>query len=204
MSSSFNYSICPLKIIHIERGQQYMMNNSQDKGYLTIELEETADGLYLREMSILERPNVFSFYVDYEDGTIFIDWNDGEPRKVIGYYGNTPDQFGRVNVYNENKTQLIGRVGNELIDFVKRDADPSLNRYFPESECLAWYSVSGRITYANRGLAGVGIINGSEFGGAAAFVAIFYSYIFKSIFRDYFEMDTDLFKDKYASYLNPF
>ena len=54
----------------------------------------------------------------------------------------------------------------------------------------------------NNILANLGLINGSEIGGAAAFVALFYNYSFKSVFRDYFAMDDAAFKEKYDAYLN--
>lgn len=174
-----------------------MIDNSQDKGYLAIQLEETDNGFYLREQSFLERPNVFDFFIDYEDGTIFIDLNDGEPRKVIGHYEKTLDERGMARVYDASKSRVIGRVGGELIFFVLAEADRSANRFLPEQKCLAWYTSSGTITSSNSVLERLGNFNGSEIGGAASFVATFFTYNFHSVFKDYFYMDADAFRAKY-------
>lgn len=54
-----------------------MIDNSKDKGYLVIRLKETKDGFEHCEYKMSEGENESNFYVDYENGTIFINWTDG-------------------------------------------------------------------------------------------------------------------------------
>ena len=172
-----------------------MIDNTQDMGYICIELKKQNDSFYLCERSMFgNNPDTFSYYIDYKDGCIFIDLGENTPKKIIGYYESTADQYGLVKVYDSSKERVIGRVGNELIYFVKDDIPYSLG------ECLAYYTSSGNITAKDNLLQYYGIICGSEKGGAAAFVAVFNSYIFKCIFRDFFEMDTVSFKKTYGIY----
>ncbi len=177
-----------------------MINNYQDKGYITIRLKEVGDDLHLCEMGFDLNPDELSFNIDYEDGTIYIDWKDGSPRKTIGYYESTADSVWLAKDYDESTTRVIGSVGQELIYFRSRDVDYSAGRYSPDEACLAYYSQAGRITPATQQFSTVGLINGSEIGGAAAFVALFFTYDFKSIYRDYLELDSHTFKARYCSF----
>lgn len=178
-----------------------MIDNSQDKGYIFVQLKEVAGEVYLSDMTYARNPeDEHFFYVDFEDGKIFIETDSG--KSIIGTYQTVPGPYGTI-VCDYPSNRIIGHVGGELIYFRKRDEDYAAGRYMPEEECLAYYSESsGSI----RGLGLLnfwGCINGSVIGGAAAFVALFYNYNFKGVFRDYFIMDNNSFHDKYASYLNP-
>lgn len=174
-----------------------MFDNSIDKGYITVVLKKEGNEHELCKIGFGRNPGEESFYVDYENGTIFIDFSDG--RKIIGTYETTPGPYG-AKVFDYPSNRIIGRVGGELINFIRRDVDPDAGIYLPEEECLAWYTQAGRITPVNDLLSEWGIINGSEIGGAAAFIALFFNYKFNSIFRDFFTMDDGSFKEKYASY----
>lgn len=172
---------------------------SDDKGYTTIRLKKAGEVWQLQDMNLYANEGEEDFYIDYEDGTIFLDWHDGKPREVIGYYQQQPDSSGLVSVYDSTRQRIIGRVGSELIFFRKREADPAAGRCSPEETCLAYYTKNGSITTL-KALPYVGRFNGSEPGGAAAFVAIFYSYRFESIYRDYFLLETETFREKHRNY----
>lgn len=174
------------------------MDNSCDKGYLSVCIKDTKDGAELCEIGFTKNPGEKSFWVDYENGKIFIVYD--EEQDVIGTYETSPGPFG-YNVYDYPSMRLIGRVGEGLISFIRKDVDHAAGRFTPEEECLAYYE-NGAIKPKNNILANLGLINGSEIGGAAAFVALFYNYSFKSVFRDYFAMDDAAFKEKYDAYLN--
>lgn len=171
----------------------------QDEGYTAIQLQETADGLHLCETHYVKKEGMFDFFIDYKDGRIFIDWKDGSPQETIGYYEQQADPIYGAKVFNRSKQRVIGRVGSELIYFRTREADPASDRFSPDEECLAYYTKNGNITEL-RLLPYIGSFFGSEIGGAAAFVAVFYAYNFKSVFRDYFEMDPSSFKEKHKAY----
>lgn len=179
-----------------------MMDNSRDKGYMSIRIEETENGYELNEMGFFKEPEKIDFYVEYEDGCIFIDWGDDSPKEVIGYYQAAKDGSAFAEVLDRTKSYVIGRVGNEQIIFRRKGDDIAAGRYIPEEECLAYYTQNGNITVLSA-LPFIGFINGSEIGGAAAFVAVFYAFNFKSVYRDFYEMDGDAFRKKHASYLNP-
>lgn len=174
------------------------MDNSCDKGYLSVLIKGTGDGAELCEIGFTKNPGEKSFWVDYENGKIFIVYD--EEQDVIGTYETSPGPFG-YNVYDYPSKRLIGRVGEGLISFIRKDVDHAAGRFTPEEERLAYYE-NGAIKPKNNILANLGLINGSEIGGAAAFVALFYNYSFKSVFRDYFAMDDAAFKEKYDAYLN--
>lgn len=176
-----------------------MSDNSQDKGYITVYLKNTGDEWHLCEMGFEPKPEESPFYVDYENGTIFI--VTGDDRTIIGSYETTSGPFG-AKVFDYPSNRVIGRVSEELICFRRKDEDYTAGRYSPEEDCLAYCTKAGGITALNL-LLTWGIINGSQIGGAAAFVALFYNYNFKGVFRDYFIMDNNSFKEKYTSYLNP-
>lgn len=184
-----------------------MSNNSNDKGYLKIILNRTQNGYDLCKKTFLfkENPEEVPFYIDYENGTIFI--VKGNDKIIIGSYETTPHPYG-VKVFDDLTNRLIGRVNNEdgLIYFCREDADFAAGKYLPEEECLAYYKPGEIITSitSHNEFTIWGLINGSAIGGAAAFVAVFYNYRFNSVFRDYFTMDDSDFKEKHASYLNPF
>ena len=178
-----------------------VLDNSQDKGYITVRIKKSEDVFYLSEVSFDTLQDETNFYVDYEGGKIYIEFKEGA--EVIGYYDTTPDSNGMAKVYDRSRERVIGRVGGELIYFRKNEADLSVGRYSPEEACLAYYNKSGSITATNNLLTYRGLINGSEIGGAAAFVALLYSYNFKSIYRDFYEIEFAAFQEKHASYLNP-
>lgn len=162
--------------------------DSADKGYTTIRLKQADGSWHLCK----ETEGEVAFYIDYEDGTVFLDWHDGKPREVIGYYGQEPDANGLVEVFDSTRQRVIGRVGSELIFF---------RRQTGEDTCLACYTKSGGITTL-RAPSCMGRFNGNELGGAAAFVAIFYTYPFQSIYRDYFLMDPAEFQKKHQVYFS--
>lgn len=178
-----------------------MIDNSQNKGYICIYLKQIDNTYVLSEIGFNVESNVTKFYVDYEDGCIYVNWGESDPKDIIGYYDTTANNTGLVNVYDKTKSRIIGRVGEELLYFRKREADYSKGIFGPEEECLAYYTKGGGITPTNNILKDVGLIFGSEIGGAAAFVATAYSFTFKGIFRDYFEMDSITFKEVYKDYL---
>lgn len=175
---------------------------SQDKGYTSIQLKDTGDGFEISETRYSQEEGIFTFCIDYEDGRIFVDWKDGTPQETIGYYEQKVDPTYGAKVFDQSKQRVIGRVGDELIHFRTREADPTIGRYFPDEECLAYYTKNGNIT-ALGALPYMGFFRGSEIGGAAAFVAVFNAYNFKGVYRDYFEMDPDAFKEKHQKYLHP-
>lgn len=179
-----------------------MFDNAQDKGYLQIRLKQI-DGVWnLCPVGIFQAEDESDFYVDYENGTLFVDFGDGT-KKTIGYYDTTVDDVWLAKVYDNTKTRVIGRVGQELIYFRAREADASVGRYMPDEECLVTYTQNGSIV-PPRMVPTMGYIHGSEIGGAAAFVAVFNSFNFKSVYCDYFEMDDAVFKETYNSYLHPY
>lgn len=177
-----------------------MLDNSQDKGIMSIRFEKTGNGLQLCETGFLKEPGKSNFYISYEDGCIFVDWGDGFPKDVIGYYQTGKDGAAFSKVLDKTKSRVIGRVGKELIYFCRKEADFTAGRYSPEEECLAFYTKNGNITALSTSQF-VGYINGGEIGGAAAFVAVFFTFKLKSIYRDYFEMDNNEFRKKHAAYL---
>ncbi len=178
------------------------MGESNNKGYIRINLKKAGeDKLYLQEIGFSKKEDDSYFYVDYCNGEIFISWADTEKPEIIGYYEQK--EKGLANVYDDTKSRVIGSVGDGLIYFRKKDPDPSVGRYLPEEECLAWYSEHGSITPTTNKLCTVGVIHDTaSTGGAAAFVAIFHAYKFRSLFRDFFEMDFASFKDKHKKYLD--
>ena len=178
----------------------HMIDNSQDKGYITVYLKQVGDACVLCEMLIEPKPDEEPFYVDYENGTIFIDSPDG--KTIIGSYETTPSSPFGAKVFAHPSKRVIGCVGGENIYFRRKDEDFAAGRYIPEQECLAYYNNGGAIQPISM-FPYWGLINGSEIGGAAAFVALFYNFRFESVFRDYFTMDDNSFKEKYESYLNP-
>ena len=177
-----------------------MIDNSQDKGYITVNIKQAEGTWHLCEMSLSQNAGEEPFYVDYENGTIFI--VSGSDKSVIGTYETTSTPPYGAKVFDYPSNRVIGRVGDELIVFRRKDEDYSAGRYSPEEECLAYYTKNGSIT-AKSLFPYWGMISGSEIGGAAAFIALFYSYSFQSVFRDYFTMDDRAFQEKHAAYINP-
>ena len=177
-----------------------MIDNSQDKGYITVYLKQVEDAWHLCETRLSQDEGEEPFYVNYENGTIFI--ISGDDKSIIGTYETTPNSRDGAKVFDYSSKRVIGRVEEEVIYFRRKDEDYSAGRYSPEEDCMAYYSKNGSIT-AISVLPYWGMISGSEIGGAAAFVALFYNYRFQSVFRDYFTMDDKSFKEKHASYLNP-
>ena len=175
-----------------------MIDNSQDKGNLSVTVRETENGLELCESSFVDKPEEFSVFIEYEDGNIFL--NDGNKITVFGHYETLPGPFG-CKVIDHNTNDVIGYVSEDCIYFCKTEEAPGTDSFYPERECLAYTTNSGRITALNL-LTGLGLINGSAVGGAAAFVAFFYNYKISSIFRDYWIMEKAAFKEKHASYFS--
>ena len=174
-----------------------MIDNSQDKGYITVYLKQVGESWHLCEMKWSQDDGEVPFYVDYENGTIFV--ISGDDKSIIGTYETTPTSPYGAKVFAYPSNRVIGRVGNELIHFRRKDDGDSAGGYSLEDECLAYYTENGNIT-AKSCLPYWGAINGSEIGGAAAFVALFYNFRFQSVFYDYFNMDDKSFKEKYSSY----
>ena len=112
------------------------MDNSCDKGYLSVLIKGTGDGAELCEIGFTKNPGEKSFWVDYENGKIFIVYD--EEQDVIGTYETSPGPFG-YNVYDYPSKRLIGRVGEGLISFIRKDVDHAAGRFTPEEECLAYY-----------------------------------------------------------------
>lgn len=178
-----------------------MQGEQTDKGCMYIRLKKTESGLCLCDMKPVKEPDENNLRVQYENGCIFIDWDDGSPKDVIGHYrrttGITAPGTEYYDVLNKDLTCVIGKVGEEIIKFCK-DNDGR-----PQEELLAFYTENGGITALSI-LPYVGSIKGSLIGGAAAFVAVFYTYRFKSVYHDFFEMDTETFKAVYKDYLRLF
>lgn len=177
-----------------------MINNSQDKGYMWVQLKKIAGEWHLRDLGFTEQTEEEPFfYVDFENGKIFIETDSG--KSIIGTYQTTSGPYGTI-VCDYPSNRIIGHVSDELIYFRRKNEDYTEGRYSPEEDCLAYYTKNGSITALSI-FPYWGCINGSLIGGAAAFVALFYNYNFKSVFRDYFVMDNKAFHDKHASYMNP-
>lgn len=174
-----------------------MLREQTDKGCMYIRLRKTESGLCLCDMKPVKEPDENNLMVQYENGCIFIDWNDGSTKDIIGHYRRTADSSEYYEVLDKDFNCVIGKVGEELIKFRKDSGGD------PQEELLAFYTENGGIT-ALSVLPYVGSINGSLTGGAAAFVAVFYTYRFKSVYRDFFEMDTETFKAVYRDYLKVF
>lgn len=175
-----------------------MIDNARDKGYIQVHVKQQGNEFYLCEMGFTQDPADL-FYVDYENGTIYIDEGNGK-RDIIGYYAPCANGPYAAEVYNASKSRVIGLVGGELIRFRAYEPDYSVGRYLPEEKTLAnWNERNGNITPHANPMCHVGYINGSEVGGAAAFIALFYAYRFNSIYRDYFVMETSDFNAKYSS-----
>ena len=176
-----------------------MIDNTTDKGYLTVRLKEKEGSYSLCELGFMKNPDEENFYVDYADGEIYI--SNGDEKSIIGSYETTPGSYGS-RVFDYPSKRVIGLVGGELIHFYKESKDADAGMVLTSGECLAWYSESGSISLKNDPLSTFGMISGSELGGAAAFVALFYNYKFDSIFRDFFSLNSEVFRIKYSSILN--
>lgn len=177
-----------------------MIDNSQDKGYISVTVRRTENGLELCKSSFSDNPDEFSVFIDYEDGNILM--NDGNDTTVIGHYETVPGPHG-CKVIDHDTNDLIGYVSGDLIYFCHPSKNP-LYAKDPFFECLdkAWLATitdAGRIT-ARDFFTGWGLINGSAIGGAAAFVAFFFNYKVDCIFKDYFKMEHNAFMEKHASY----
>ena len=171
-----------------------------DKGYTCIQLKNNGECYELCKMCYSEKQGIINFYIYYEDGRIYVDLEDGSPQKTIGYYEQHADPVYGAKVFDRSKQRVIGRVGGDQIFFRSQEADPPSGKYLPDEECLAYYTKNGNITALSL-LPYWGFFRGTELGGAAAFIAIFYACSFKSVFCDYFEMNSDSFKEKHHEYL---
>lgn len=173
-----------------------MIDNSQDKGYITVNVRKTENGHELCKMGFQNNPGEEPIYVDYENGMVF--FVNGENKDIFGRYETAPGPNGcRIFDYPSNK--VIGYVFAESIFFCKQDVDHNAGIHSPDWKCLAYTTNGGRIV-AEDLLTSWGLINGSSIGAAAAFVALFYNYKINCIFRDYFKMNDADFQTKYASY----
>ena len=171
-----------------------MIDNSQDKGFIEIYIQERSNECYLCKRSFQEQQGE-RFPVCYENGTIFIDY--GTKQEMIGQYDTTPGPYG-ATVYHHPSNRPIGLVGNEIISFMSNEEGSQAKATPLNTKCLAYYTKNGSIT----GICATpywGFFEGSVIGGAAAFVAIFYAFEFKSVFRDYFIMGKAAFDKKYPS-----
>lgn len=186
-----NFSKLNIKLLDNGKEEKYMIDNTQDNGQLMVHLREIGDDLHLCGIGLGAPPATINFNVQYGSGTIYVDWNDGSPREIIGYYETVASSPLGARVFDDTNN-VIGWVGNEMVYFRSSNGD--------SRECLAYYSKTGRIMPINNLLSTVGHVDGSEIGGAAAFIAIFFRYNFKSIYRDYLEMGNAEFKKVYASY----
>lgn len=175
-----------------------MIDISQDKGYTMVRLKQAGNEWHLTEIGWELNPGEGNFYVDFENGTIYVD-EGNSTKTIIGYYAPSTDGLHSVDVFNRTKSRIIGSVGNELIQFRAREADYSAGRYMADTEYLAYYTENGTIRPKENMLSMIGSIQGSVLGGAAAFVALFNAYNFKSIYCDYFDLDKEAFKRKYPS-----
>lgn len=170
---------------------------NQSKGYVTICINNT-DKLRLCEMRMFgQGENEVNFYVDYNGGSIFIDWGDGREKQEIGYYENAAIGPYTATVYDITKTRIIGQVGGELICF--RRSEAKQGSFLPEQKVLAYYTDAGTIK-SMRLISDYGIVNGDIIGGAATFIALCYSFDFDCAFSDYFRMDEKAFEEKYPEY----
>lgn len=191
-------------------GEIVTIDNSQDKGFINVQLRDNGSGLELYE-GVGGEYNPFGktnednllFHVNYENGCIFVNWGKDSDEDVIGYYEIDKDELLGSRVFDKTKSRTIGRVRNGIIYFRRKEADFSVGRWRAEEEVLAYYNESGSIVDLSM-VTYLGYIFGNEIGGAAAFIAIFYEYKCKSKFRDFFEMDDDTFKEKYSDYLDPY
>ena len=174
-----------------------MADTQMDKGRMCIRLKIADDKLYLRDMNLVKDPEEVNLLVGYEDGCIFIDWKTSG-REVIGYYRREENNSEYYEVLDKSADRVIGRVGDEIIHFYKENSG-----YTQTGECLAFYTQNGGITVL-RSFPYVGSIDGGLIGGAAAFVAIFYAYRIKSVYRDFFDMDIDTFREVHRDYLKVF
>lgn len=166
------------------------------KGYITINLKK--DSLELCELGIFgAAEDEMTFYADYEDGRVFIDWGDGSEKQVIGYYEPAISVPYTVVVYDKIRSNMIGRVGGEWICFIKETTEQG--KAFPEQKMIASYTQNGSITKLDY-MSDVSIINGDITGGAAAFVALFHEFDFKCVFSDFFLMEDNAFMKKHAVY----
>ena len=176
-----------------------MIDNSQDKGYTMVRLKQVGSEWHMTEIGFEKNPDETNFYADYENGTIYIDLGNGN-KNTIGFYAPAASGPYNIDVYDRTRSRIIGRVGGELILFRAREADYSVGRYSPEEECLAYYSeTSGSIRRSGEYLTMSGCIEGNALGGAAAFIALSYYYNFHSVYREYFDLDSETFKKKYPS-----
>ena len=173
-----------------------MIDNSQDKGYIKIDVRKTDTGHELCKDCYSYNSNEFPVYIDYEDGSI--SWNDGDEVTVIGHYETVPGPYG-CKVTDHNTNDLIGYVYEDLIYFCHPPKNPLFE--FSDRECLAYITDAGRITAKNL-LNTWGVINGSAIGGAAAFMAFLFNYKIDCIFKDYFKMEHNAFMEKHASYFD--
>lgn len=183
-----------------------MVDNSEDKGYVEVLLKETENGPELcKKIFLFEKdPGEKSFYVNFENGTIFISYAGDDEKTIIGTYDTTPGHLIDVRVYDYPTKCLIGRITDGCISFNRNGVDYGAIKGIPDEVCLAWYTQAGRIETTDFRRENVGYIIGNVIGGAAAFIAIFYNFRIISIFRDFYCMDKNAFDEKYASYLHPF
>lgn len=173
-----------------------MADTQMDKGSMCIRLKKINGELCLSDVKFVKEPDEMNLLVEYENGCIFMDWGDNSPREVIGYYRKEENSSDYYEVLNEDASLVIGRVGEEFIYFYKDN-----NGY--TRKCLAYYTQNGGITVLHS-FPYVGSIKGGLIGGAAAFVAVFYAYNIKSVYKDFFKMDIDTFSEVHGDYLKVF
>lgn len=175
-----------------------MINNSQDKGYISVTVRRTENGLELIEFPFSSNPDEFSVFVDYEDGNISL--TEAGETTVFGHYETVPGPLG-CKVIDHDTNGVLGYVSGDLIYFCSPDEAPGTGLSHSDWKCLAYTTEHGRITALDL-LTGWGLINGSAIGGAAAFVAFLFNYKIDCIFKDYFKMEHNAFMEKHASYFD--
>lgn len=142
-------------------------------GYVTVAINTN---LELVPLPMGEVEGISNFWIDFEDGRIFVKLAENK-EETIGYYEVAElDSPYRYLVYDEGRTKEIGAVGGELIGFTKGR----------QREFLAYYYNSGRIVDADMLLDSYGIVNGDVVAGAAAFVAFCYAMNVKSKFNSFY------------------
>lgn len=123
-------------------------------------------GCDLCELGFTRDPGEEPISIDYENGLISLTL--GDETTMLGSYERNPGIYGS-RVFDYSSGSVIGLVGEGLIHFFYKEEDADAGRVLRGGKCLAYYTGSGRITSLDQ-LSTLGLIDGSEIGGAAAFV----------------------------------
>ena len=171
-----------------------MIDNSQDKGYIAVKLKAHDGEVHLCKMGYIDDPEEDTFYVDYEDGHVFV--VNGEQKTILGTYETVAPDFYGIKVFDYVSKRVIAYIREDQIYFCKKGVDYDAGIYNPETKMLAYVYDNGSIKSRDT-LDQFAAIYGSEVGAVAAFVALIFNYAFKSMFRDYYIMDKYTFEAKY-------